>query len=133
MRVGINPTPTRNSLGSKNVGAGLIPARIESRVREYKMLKHVVFFKFKDGVGEKEILGLEKGFAELPPVIPEVLSYEFGRDVVRSERSYDLALVSSFKDLQSMQRYQKHPAHQIVSKKVNELCESVLAVDFVTK
>lgn len=97
------------------------------------MLKHVVFFKFKDGVGEKEILGLEKGFAELPPVIPEVLSYEFGRDVVRSERSYDLALVSSFKDLQSMQRYQKHPAHQVVSKKVNELCESVLAVDFVTK
>ena len=32
-----------------------------------------------------------------------------------------------------MQRYQKHPAHQIVSKKVNELCESVLAVDFVAK
>ena len=97
------------------------------------MLKHVVFFKFKQGIGEEEIVDLEKSLAELPPVIPEILSYEFGRDVVRSERSYDLALVSSFKDLQSMQRYQKHPAHQIVSKKVNELCESVLAVDFVTK
>jgi hypothetical protein len=89
------------------------------------MLKHVVFFKFKDGVGEEEIVGLEKSLAALPPAIPEIFSYEFGRDVVRSERS-------SFKDLQSMQRYQKHPAHQIVSKKVNELCESVLAVDFVT-
>ena len=97
------------------------------------MLKHVVFFKFKDGVGEEEIVGLEKSLAALPPAIPEILSYEFGRDVVRSERSCDLALVSSFKDLQSMQRYQKHPAHQIVSRKVNELCESVLAVDFVTK
>jgi hypothetical protein len=112
--VGINPTPTRHSLGSKNVGAGFTPARIESRVREYKMLKHVVFFKFKDGVGEEEIVGLEKSLAALPPAIPEIFSYD------------------SFKDLQSMQRYQKHPAHQIVSKKVNELCESVLAVDFVT-
>ncbi|MGD8315261.1 MAG: Dabb family protein [Syntrophobacterales bacterium] len=96
------------------------------------MLRHVVFFKFKDGVGEEEIVDLEKSLAELPPVIPEILSYEFGRDVVRSEKSYDLALVSTFKDLDAMQRYQKHPDHQVVLQKVNELCESVLAVDFVT-
>jgi len=97
------------------------------------MLKHVVFFKFKDEVGEEEIVDLEKSLAALPPVIPEILSYEFGRDVVRSERSCDLALVSTFNDLDAMQQYQKHPAHQVVSKKINELCESVLAVDFVTK
>ena len=96
------------------------------------MLRHVVFFKFKDGAEEEEIVDLEKSLAELSPIIPEILSYEFGRDVVRSERSYDLALVSTFKDLDSMQRYQKHPDHQVVLKKVNDLCESVLAVDFVT-
>ncbi len=96
------------------------------------MLKHVVFFKFKQGVAEAEIVDLEKSLAELPPVIPEILSYEFGRDVVRSERSYDLALVSTFKDLDALQHYQKHPNHQVVLKKVNELCGSVLAVDFVT-
>ena len=120
-------------LGSKNVGAGFTPAQIESSVREYKMLKHVVFFKFKDGVGEEEIVNLEKSLAALSPVIPEILSYEFGRDVVRSERSYDLALVSAFKDLDAMQHYQKHPDHQVVLKKVNDLCKSVLAVDFVTE
>lgn len=96
------------------------------------MLKHVVFFKFKDTVGDEEIVDLENSLDGLPPVIPEILSYEFGRDVVRSERSYDLALVSTFKDLDAMQRYQKHPDHQVVLKKVNDLCESVLAVDFVT-
>jgi hypothetical protein len=96
------------------------------------MLRHVVFFKFKDGVGEEKIVDLEKSLAELPPVISEIFSYEFGRDVVRSERSYDLALVSTFKDLDSLQRYQKHPDHRVVLKKVNDLCESVLAVDFVT-
>ena len=96
------------------------------------MLKHVVFFKFKPGAGEEEMVDLEKRLAGLPPIIPEILSYEFGRDMIRSERSYDLALVSTFKDLESLQHYQKHPDHQVVLKKVNDLCESVLAVDFVT-
>ena len=31
------------------------------------MLKHGVFFKFKDGVGEEEIVNLEKSLAALPP------------------------------------------------------------------
>ena len=97
------------------------------------MLRHVVFFKFKEGVGEGDVVDLEQSLAALPPVIPEILSYEFGRDVVRSERSYDLALVSTFKDLNSLQRYQKHPDHQIVLQKVNDLCESFLAVDFLTE
>jgi hypothetical protein len=96
------------------------------------MLKHVVFFKFKHGIGEEDIVDLEKSLAALPPDIPEILSYEFGRDVVRSKRSYDLALVSAFKDLDAMQHYQKHPEHQIVLQKVNKFCESVLAVDYLT-
>jgi hypothetical protein len=48
------------------------------------MLKHVVFFKFKQGIGEEEISDLEKSLAALPAAIPEILSYKFGRDVVRS-------------------------------------------------
>ena len=97
------------------------------------MLRHVVFFKFKDGVGEEEIADLETSLAELPPVIPEILSYEFGQDTVHSERSYDLALVSTFRDLEALRRYQKHPDHQVVLRKVNDICESVLAVDFLAK
>ena len=97
------------------------------------MLRHVVFFKFNKRVGEGEIADLEESLTALPSAIPEILSYEFGRDVVRSERSYDFALVSSFNDLESMQSYQKHPEHQVVLKKVNELCESFLAVDYICK
>jgi hypothetical protein len=96
------------------------------------MLRHVVFFKFKEGVGEEQIADLESSLGALPPVIPEILSYEFGRDTVRSERSYDLALVSTFRNLESLHRYQKHPNHQMVLKKVNDLCGSVLVVDFLT-
>ena len=94
------------------------------------MLKHVVFFKFKQDVPDAEISELEKGLAELPGIIPEILEFEFGRDVAHSERSYDFALVSAFKDLETMRAYQVHPAHKKILVKVKELCDSVLAVDF---
>jgi hypothetical protein len=50
--------------------------------------------------------------------------------VVRSERSYDFALVSGFENLEAMRRYQAHPAHQKVLVKIREHCESILVVDF---
>ena len=94
------------------------------------MLKHVVLMKFKQGTGEAEIGNLELGLGALPARIAEIRGYEFGRDVVRSERSYDFALVSTFDDLDAMKRYQVHPDHQVVVKQVLSMCESLLAVDF---
>ncbi|NLI83333.1 MAG: Dabb family protein [Deltaproteobacteria bacterium] len=94
------------------------------------MLKHVVFMKFKKGVAETEIQELEKGLAGLPAKISEIRGYEFGRDVLHTERSYDFALVSTFDDLDSMKRYQVHPEHQKVVERVRQLSENILAVDF---
>lgn len=94
------------------------------------MLKHVVFFKFKQDVDPAAVESLEKSLAALPGVVPEIKQYEFGRDMVRSERSYDFCLVSAFDDLDAMKRYQIHPEHQKVIALVREICDSVLAVDF---
>ena len=95
------------------------------------MLKHVVLMKFKADVVEKDIADLERGLGALSEKIPEILGYEFGRDVVRSERSYDFALLSSFADLEALKRYQVQPDHQIVLKQVLRMCDSILAVDFL--
>ncbi len=93
-------------------------------------LKHVVFIKFKETVKEENIKELEEALSKLPSVIPEIRQYEFGRDVVRSERSYDFALVSEFDDLDALKQYQIHPEHQKVLGIVKELAENILAVDF---
>lgn len=95
------------------------------------MIKHVVMLKFKKDVQESGIGELEKKLGALPGVIPEIKSYEFGRDIVRSERSYDFALVSVFKDTESLKIYQVHPRHQEVLKTVKDLCESVIVADFI--
>jgi hypothetical protein len=94
------------------------------------MLKHVVFVKFKKDVPESAIAEIEKGLGELPDIIPEIMQFQFGRDVLRSELSYDFALVSEFENLEALQRYQVHPEHQKVVAKLKEVWESRFVVDF---
>ena len=94
------------------------------------MINHVVLIKFKPGVKDTDIDDLEKGLDDLPNRIIEIQTYEFGRDLLHTERSYDFALVALFANLEALQRYQEHPAHLKVLKKIKELSENILAVDF---
>ena len=94
------------------------------------MLTHVVLFKFKAEATAEQTSQLEAGLKGLPALIAEIREFRVGRDVIRSERSYDLGLVSAFDDLAAMQRYQVHPAHQEVVALVKSLCSGVVAVDF---
>jgi hypothetical protein len=94
------------------------------------MLKHVVFMKFKQDVTDNEIADLEKSLGALPAAIQEIKGYDFGRDVLHTERSYDFALVSTFENLDTMKKYQIHPDHVVVLNKVRSMCASILAVDF---
>jgi quinol monooxygenase YgiN len=94
------------------------------------MLTHVVLFKFKPETTTAQATRLETQLRGLPAVIDGIHEFRVGRDVVRSERSYDLALVSAFDDLAALQRYQVHPAHLEVVTLVKTLCAGVVAVDF---
>lgn len=94
------------------------------------MIKHIVFFKFRPEVAEADIVDLGQSLNALPEQISEVLSFSCGRDVIRSERSYDMALVANFADLAALNRYQVHPDHQAVVAKVKRLAASVAAVDY---
>ncbi len=94
------------------------------------MIQHVVVLKFKAGVSESDIEALENALERLPGTIPEIMTYDFGRDIVRSERSFDFALVSSFKDLDALKRYQGHPEHLKVLDLVKKMCDQIVAVDF---
>ena len=53
------------------------------------MLNHVVLIKFKKDVAEKAIQELEDFLEELPNKIFEIHSYEFGRDIIHSDRTHN--------------------------------------------
>lgn len=94
------------------------------------MLKHLVFFKFKPETTEAEIEKLAADLGALPEIIDEIREFVFGRDIVRSERSYDFGLVTSFDDRAALNRYAIHPDHQLVVAHVKQICSSVVATDF---
>jgi hypothetical protein len=58
-------------------------------------------------------------------------SLEVGVDVIRSERSYDIALTTRFDSLEDLQAYQIHPYHAgNVVPHMKAVCTSIVAVDY---
>lgn len=94
------------------------------------MISHVVMMKFKPEVKDSDIKDLEKRLDELPNTIFEILSYEFGKNIVQSERSFDFALVSLFANKGTLERYQNHPDHLDVVERIKNMCEKIHSVDF---
>ncbi len=94
------------------------------------MIRHLVFFKFKPDIQEDRITELEGRLGALPGLIPEIKGYEFGRDIVRSDRSYDFALFSTFEDRKALQRYQVHSSHAAVLELIKTICADIKAVDY---
>jgi hypothetical protein len=86
--------------------------------------------KFKSGVSDTDIDSLEQILDDLPNKIIEIQMYEFGRDILGSERSYDFAIVSLFANQEALQRYQVNPHHLEVVSRLKELCEHIATVDF---
>ncbi|MMZ71489.1 Stress responsive A/B Barrel Domain protein [compost metagenome] len=50
--------------------------------------------------------------------------------MVKSPRSYDIALVATFDSLEDLEGYQVHPEHQKVIEHMTQVRESQVAVDF---
>lgn len=94
------------------------------------MFTHVVFFKLKDKSKEN----IEKAKSILMRVegkVPTLKTVKVGIDVVRSARSYDLALIATFDSLEDMEAYQVHPVHvNEVLADLKPMLESSAAVDF---
>lgn len=62
--------------------------------------------------------------------IPQLRHLEVGVDILHTERSYDLALVTKFDSLEDLQAYQTHPVHVEVANHIASVRESAVAVDY---
>lgn len=94
------------------------------------MLNHVVLMKFKPEISDGDIRELEKALDDLPNRIRDIKMYEFGRNTIPSDRSYDFALIALFANPEALERYLRHPDHLPVAAMVKSMCASVATVDF---
>ncbi|GFE62085.1 Dabb family protein [Geobacter sp. AOG2] len=94
------------------------------------MITHIVFFKLSDASAEN--LAATRGkLLGMQGKVPQLRHLEAGIDVIRSERSYDLALVTKFDSLDDLQAYQVHPYHAgEILPHMKSVCSSIVAVDY---
>jgi stress responsive alpha/beta barrel protein len=94
------------------------------------MITHIVFFKLKDK-SPASLQAAKEKLLSMNGKIDLLRHLEAGTDVIRSERSYDVALVTRFDSLADLQAYQVHPYHaNEVGAYMKAASESVVAVDY---
>ena len=72
------------------------------------MIKHIVFFKIKEGESVEEA---KKVLLSMKGIVPEIVELEVGTDFLHSARSFDLALTVTVKDKKALDNYQKNEYH----------------------
>ncbi|MBR4502774.1 MAG: Dabb family protein [Clostridia bacterium] len=93
------------------------------------MIRHIVMFKIKDEYKD-EIPQLVKNFYGMKGKIEGMLDLEAGADLLHSDRSYDLALITVFDGMESFKAYQTHPVHLPVKKRMHEVRSASVACDY---
>lgn len=92
------------------------------------MLSHVVLIKLTDPDRDAdEVVVKLRG---LLGVVPGILELTAGRNVVPSDRAYDVGVVVRFADVDTMLAYRAHPAHQAVLAHITARAATVVSVDY---
>jgi len=94
------------------------------------MIKHVVMWKFKDGVAGADKLEMKRQLEALMGVVPTLLKIEVGMDVSGKPAAMDMVLCTEFRTLEDLQAYAMHPEHQKVVGFVKPLVCDRAVVDY---
>jgi hypothetical protein len=91
------------------------------------MVVHVVLFKFSDASHASEA---RSRLCAMQGRIPGLLGVEAGVDFTRSQRSFDLALITRHESREALAVYQTHPVHEEVAAFIRSKMTGAAAVDF---
>ncbi|ERI94363.1 stress responsive A/B barrel domain protein [Clostridiales bacterium oral taxon 876 str. F0540] len=94
------------------------------------MFTHIVFFKLADPTQ----VNVEKArniLLNMEGQIPQLKYLEVGVDLLHTERSYDIVLITKFECKNEMDAYQVHPFHvNEVLAKLKPMLKGSAAVDY---
>ncbi len=90
-------------------------------------MNHVVFFKLPDLDTAREAAAR---LAALDGVVESLQSIEVGVDEVRSDRSWDVCLITRFADTAAFEAYRDHPKHLEVVAWLKQAGVQAAAVDW---
>lgn len=92
------------------------------------MVKHIVLFRFGDP--ETDVPVVRDSLLALRGVVPSIVDMEFGTDFLHSERSFDCALIVTFRDRAGLEAYDRDPVHNEARKYIHAHRLDSKTVDF---
>src|SRR5262245_28011895 len=103
----------------------------ESKEKE-KVLRHAVFFKFKDSTSEADIAKVVAAFDELPKKVDSIKDYQRGANVspIGFNDGYTHCFLVTFADEAGRAKYLPHPDHKAFGNLLRPHLDKVFVVDF---
>lgn len=97
-----------------------------------QVLRHVVFFKFKESATPEQITAVEEAFAALPAKIDAIKDFEWGTNVSVEPHSkgFTHCFLVTFAGEEGRAEYLPHPAHKAFGEVVGPVLEDVCVVDY---
>ena len=98
------------------------------------MIEHVVMWQVKDsieGMDKEQIMRqMKERLLDLPEYIPEIKSFSVAFNNNINGKNMDVALLSSFDDLEALNRYVVHPEHKKVAGFISQVVTARAAIDY---
>jgi hypothetical protein len=91
------------------------------------VITHIVTIKLNDPGEAEACKALLDG---LVGKVPSLRTMTVGVNVVESARAHTLGLIATFDDLDGLDAYQVHPAHQEVAGRLRSASSAIAPVDF---
>jgi hypothetical protein len=100
--------------------------------KEEKVLRHAVFFKFKDGTSADDLDKIVQAFNELPRKIDVIQDYQAGKNVssVGLDDGFTHCFLLSFKDEAGRAEYLPHPEHDAFVGVLRPHLDKVFVIDY---
>ena len=99
------------------------------------MIRHIIMWKFVgefEGMNKEEIMNeLTERFVQLKKSIPEIKYMSVEKDVIRSERSFDMIYITEFDSLETLEVYRVHPEHVKVAEFIGKIRSAQAITDTV--
>ena len=93
---------------------------------------HIAVFRWKKNVSEAQVEEALKEVAALKFKIPGIIEISCGRNTSPYSEGYTHVVLVRGQSQAAIDAYRKHPDHVLVAKRIEEMEEHGIGVDFVT-
>ena len=107
-------------------------SKAEDAKEPEKVLRHAVFFKFKDGTSDEDIKKVVDAFDALPKKIDSIKDYQRGKNFspIGFDDGYTHCFLVTFADEAGRAKYLPHPEHKAFGEVLHPYLDKVFVIDF---